>query len=207
MQFKSPSQPGWGPSEPEPGQQESFSQWQQQPSMYMPIPPAYTQPETYYPPQHQIPQQTVQPPIPRKELSQAKRYLIVSVIGMIIIIGGGLFWRSYDGGTQSTSSSVQSGTWTTTHTFSGNGIKQTEIFTISSDWQLQWTCDPSSFPIGSYNVQVFIYNADATLAGLAVNTICKDGNVGDSTELHQGGSIYLEINSEAAWTLTIQELQ
>ncbi len=41
----------------------------------------------------------------------------------------------------------------------------------------------------------------------AVNTICKSGNTSDSTEEHQGGDVYLDITSEAAWKIQIQELK
>lgn len=180
---------------------------QQQPSMPISISPSYTQPKTDYPPQQPIPLQPIRPPLPRKELKQTTRFLIVSVIGLVLILGGAFFWRSFVSGTQSTPSGPSSGTWTTTQTFSGNGIDQTEIFTVSNDWQLQWTCDPSSFQNISYNVIVYVYNTDGTLADVAVNTLCSASNTGNSTELHQGGSIYLKVNSEAAWTLTIQELQ
>ena len=35
----------------------------------------------------------------------------------------------------------------------------------------------------------------------AVNTICKSGNTGDSTQEYQGGDVYLDVNSEAAWIM------
>jgi hypothetical protein len=203
-QFRPPSQPGqWNQPESNqsyPQQETSYQEWYQ--SQYPP------RPETYY--RSQQPQPAFQPPVqpPRKELSRANLYIIVSIVIVIVIFGSGLFWRSFTGtdGTQSTQPS-QSGTWTTTHTFSRNGIKETGIFTVSNDWQLQWTCDPASSSLDESYIGVYVYNADGTLAGLAINTICKAGNTSDSTELHQSGSIYLEINSTAAWTLTIQELE
>ncbi len=98
--------------------------------------------------------------------------------------------------------------WTITHTFSGNGSKKTEIFTTSDDWKLSWKCDPSSDYFGSYNVIVTVYSADGTYADGAINTICKDGNTSGSTEEHQDfGQIYLDINSEDAWVITIQEMR
>jgi hypothetical protein len=97
--------------------------------------------------------------------------------------------------------------WTTTQTFTGNGIKKTAIFPVGNDWKLIWSCTPSSFYGGQYNVLVTVYNSDGTPADLAVNTICKSGNTGDSTEEHQGGNVYLDINSEGAWKIQIQELK
>jgi hypothetical protein len=97
-------------------------------------------------------------------------------------------------------------TWITTHTFTGNGAKKTGFFTVPDNWKLVWKCNPSSSYGGEYNVQVFVYGSDNSLVDLAVNTICKAGNTGDSTDEHQGGQIYLDVNSEAAWTIQIQEL-
>jgi hypothetical protein len=97
--------------------------------------------------------------------------------------------------------------WTTIQTFSGNGIKQTGTFTVGDDWKIFWSCDPSSFYGNQYNVQVYVYSSDGTLGDIPVNTICKAGNISDSTEDHQGGSIYLEINSEGSWKIQVQELK
>lgn len=104
MQFRPPSQPGWGPSEPEPDQQEQFSQWQQQPSMYVPIPPQqsprpfmpqlqspdqpYTQPEKYYPPSPHPPQRPEQPQRkrPSQQMIQQQNKHDLSVIGFIVAV-------------------------------------------------------------------------------------------------------------------------
>lgn len=97
--------------------------------------------------------------------------------------------------------------WTTTHTFTGNGIKKTAVFTVPADWKVLWSCTPSSFYGGQYNIILSVYNSDGTPADIAVNTICKAGNTGDVTEEHQGGDVYLDINSEGAWTIQVQELK
>lgn len=97
--------------------------------------------------------------------------------------------------------------WTTTQTFTGNGNKTTQTFTVGSDWKILWSCDPSSFYGGEYNIIVSVYGSDGTLIDLPVNTICKTGNTSDYSEEHQGGSIYLEIDSEGSWKLQVQELQ
>jgi hypothetical protein len=112
------------------------------------------------------------------------------VIGLIIV---GMVFSSH-------SSSVSGNS---TYTFSGNGIQQTETINLSSDWTLEWTCDPSSSALSSYNVLVYVYNSDGSLAGVAVDTICSSSNTSGSTQMHQGGSVYLEIISEATWTLTV----
>jgi hypothetical protein len=98
--------------------------------------------------------------------------------------------------------------WVTTQTFSGNGTKKTSYFTVPNDWKLIWKCDPASFYGGQYNVIVGVIGSDGTpIDPTAVNTLCKTGNTGDSTEEHQGGKIYLDVTSEGSWTIQVQELK
>lgn len=100
-------------------------------------------------------------------------------------------------------------TWQTTHTFTGNGDSKTATFTVSgNDWKLNWSCNPSSNYIGQYNVIVDVDNSDTTpMDPAAINTICKSGNTSGGTEEHQGGTFYLDVQSEDTWTMTIQELK
>lgn len=107
---------------------------------------------------------------------------------------------------QPTAKPTQAPKWTTTHTFTGSGIKKTSVFTVPDDWKITWSCTPSSF-YGSYNVIVAVYNSDGTMADIAVNTMCKAGNTGDMTEEHQGGDVYLDVNSEGDWNIQVQELK
>ena len=98
--------------------------------------------------------------------------------------------------------------WTTIQTFQGNGNKKTSTFTVPDDWRIVWSCDPRSFDNIQYNVIIDVYNADGSDLDLgAVNTLCKSGNTTDNTEEHQGGSVYLDIQSEAAWKVQIQVLK
>lgn len=100
------------------------------------------------------------------------------------------------------------GVWTTTHTFTGNGIKKTSVFTVGSDWKIIWKCTSSSFYGGQYNIIVGVDGSDGSMVDpVAINTVCKTGTTGDSTEEHSGGSVYLDVNSEGAWTITVQELK
>lgn len=98
--------------------------------------------------------------------------------------------------------------WVTTHTFTGNGTKKTGFFTVPDNWKLVWKCNPSSSYFGQYNVIVSVTGADGSpVDPVAVNTMCQTGNTGDSTEEHQGGQIYLDVTSEASWTIQVQELK
>jgi hypothetical protein len=95
--------------------------------------------------------------------------------------------------------------WTTVNTFTGNGSKKTTVFNAPDSWKLVWSCNPSSSFGGEYNVIVAVKGSDGSdIDSGAVNTICKAGNTGDSTQEYQGGSAYLDVISEGAWTIKIQ---
>ncbi|MEU2869799.1 hypothetical protein ABZ769_11420 [Streptomyces olivoreticuli] len=78
---------------------------------------------------------------------------------------------------------------------SGNGIKSTEKFTVSGDWDLHYSFDCSSFS-SSGN---FMVSEGGALGVPLVNELAAKGN--DVTHLHDGGTKYLEINSECSWTV------
>ena len=190
--------------------------------------PQYPEQQQYnYPPQNTYPQA---PPPPPKKKSRKRLWIIIGVVVLALIIisaiGSAL---GSAGGSSNTAQSTPTAqptqaqptqaptqaqptqaplTWKTTHTFSGNGSKKTEIFTVPSDWKIIWKCDPNSFYGGSYNVIVGVTGSDGSpVDPAAINTICKAGNTGDSTEEHQGGSVYLDINSEGSWTIQVQEMK
>ena len=83
----------------------------------------------------------------------------------------------------------------------GNGTKSTQTFTAPSNWTLDYTYDCSSFMGGRGNFQVYIFNADGSMS--YANGVNQLGSGGSDTEYyHQGGSLYLEVNSECSWTVT-----
>jgi hypothetical protein len=95
-------------------------------------------------------------------------------------------------------------TWQTTHTYTGNGDKQTETINVKDDWKIQWSCQANDAPL-----YVSIYNADTKdmTDWSAVSTTCKNTPTTGETVQHQGGNIYLSIISGIDWTITIQELK
>ena len=99
--------------------------------------------------------------------------------------------------------------WVTTQTINGSGNKKTAIFTVPGDWKILWSCNPASDFIGEYNLSVSVYNSDGTpFDYAAINEICKTGNTSNSTEEHQGGQVYLDIEADGGtWTVQVQELQ
>ena len=73
-----------------------------------------------------------------------------------------------------------------------------------------WSCPASEIAAqdGEYNLQVDVDNSDGTPADFgAINELCKTNNSSGSTEERVSGNVYLDITSEAGWTITIQELK
>jgi hypothetical protein len=99
--------------------------------------------------------------------------------------------------------------WGTTHVFRGNGILKTEIFYVGDDWKILWSCDLNNSPEKSYDLQVSVDNVNGNTPQdtLAMDSMCKDGNISGITEMHKGGNVYLSISAMWAWTLTVQEPQ
>jgi hypothetical protein len=183
-------------------------QWQQQP-----FSPQQNTP---------LPSGLQQPPVrPSQTLSRITWILVGVAIGLVFgLIIGSSYGRSATTSTNTTTvqateqpasqptqiptptqpaaTPTHTPTWVTTQTFTGNGAKKTGFFMVPDNWKLVWKCNPSSSYGGESNVQVFVYGSDNSLVDLAVNTICKAGNTGDSTDEHQGGQLYLDVNSEAA---------
>jgi len=174
------------------------------------------------------------PPPPRPPKKKANPWLILGIIAAVLIIGAAInnTTRSSPSAqatptadtvlatdtptdtpvpTATLDASIPTSTpapppkWTTTHTFTGNGIKKTAIFSVPDDWKILWSCKANSFYGSQYNVQVYVYNSDSSIQDIAINELCKTGNTSGETEEHQSGDIYLEINSEAAWTVQVQE--
>jgi hypothetical protein len=204
-QWQQPPQQGGSPQQ----------HWQQQP----------------YPPQYQPP---MPPPPPKK--SHKRVWLGIAIVFGLLVLWGGISQALYGPSSPGTDTSNQATQavapttqaeqpteaptaipptptpmpipkWTTTHTFNGNGVKKTAIFPVPDDWKLIWTCDPASFGGISYNLIVTVYAQDNSIVDLAVNTLCGSSNRHGETEEHQGGQVWLDVSSEAAWTLQVQELK
>ncbi len=209
-----PQQPGYPPSGYPQGQPPMQPQ---QPGYPMqPQQPGY--PPSGYP--MQPPMQPQQPaPKKKNKLAIGCGSLIALVIFIVIISAvsnGGKNSASNTSATSSSSSPNNSAqqqapsqpqTWQTTHTYSGSGIKKTETITVADDWKIQWSCTPSSFMGNQYNIIITVYGSDGTMQDVAINDMCKDGNTSGETEEHTGGNVYLDVNSEGQWSITIQELK
>ena len=94
-----------------------------------------------------------------------------------------------------------------THRFTGYGVGRTEVFHVADKWQIVWSCNPASFYGQRYDLVVSVNNANGkTLDFAAVNVTCGVGYTTDVKEEHSGGDIYLDVTSQGAWTIQVQDL-
>jgi hypothetical protein len=92
--------------------------------------------------------------------------------------------------------------WSATKNWQGSGLKETEMFTVTGHWRVDWVFSPSS----STNLfQVFIYASDGrTLMQMAANS-----HGGSDTSFWAGpGTFFLRINSSGGdWKVGVQDLR
>jgi hypothetical protein len=80
----------------------------------------------------------------------------------------------------------------------GSGTATTKRFTAPADWDLAWSYDCAAF--GSQgNFQVFPNSNNAFASLVPVNQLGRSGK--GVEHYHEGGQIYLEINSECSWSV------
>jgi len=99
-------------------------------------------------------------------------------------------------------------TWHTIKTFTGNGTKKTETFTVPDTWRIVWTCH-KDISLGVDNILIVDVNSsDGSPIDIgAVNATCNKATVSDNTIEHQGGSVYLSINGSGEWKIEVQTQQ
>ena len=83
--------------------------------------------------------------------------------------------------------------------WSGDGIKDTEKFTVGGEWRIDWDFTPGQF---SGIMQIYVYSDGGQVSGVAANTQ-KAGP--DTSFQHQAGTYYLKINSSGAWKVAVQD--
>ena len=93
--------------------------------------------------------------------------------------------------------------WVATKSWQGSGNKETETFTVTGHWRVDWIFSPKSSNGGAF--QVFIYSADGRhVLNLAANS--QKG--GADTSFWAGpGTYYLKISSAGGdWKVGVQDL-
>ena len=86
--------------------------------------------------------------------------------------------------------------------WTGESTKNTETFTVPSDeWKISW--DTKAGDLGAMNFQIYVYNADGSMKGVAANVIGKSS---DSSIIRGSGDYYLMINTAQPYQITIETL-
>jgi len=91
-------------------------------------------------------------------------------------------------------------TWREVIAWQGSGAMNTETFEIiGSSWRVNWTSKGGRDSL----LQIFIYDENSNLVGLAANI---QGSSSDSSYVHKEGRYYLKINSaNMDWTIVVEE--
>jgi hypothetical protein len=142
-----------------------------------------------------------QPDISKKQ----GRTILIIVFGVLVV-----FWflshfnsdttTPSPGETALRSTAIPATSWHPVTTFKGNGIKQTETFSIPGDeWRINWATQPSKY--GDMNFQIYVYNSAGSLNAVAANVIGKDN---DSTIIRGRGNYYLQINTAQPYVITVE---
>ncbi len=155
------------------------------------------------------PKQPVQP------VKTQKRWPWLMIVAVTVILVSFGIWRATTGSPSTTSAvtitSLPTPTptpkrnWHTLLTFSGgNETKNTQKFKVPADWQFTWSCQGVNGVDGGLNIVIYntngsLYNAGAQITCLAAK------KVSGSVEEFKSGNVYLSINGNGPWTVSVQK--
>jgi len=158
------------------------------------------------------------PPVQPVKAKKRWPWLIVLLAAIILVSFG--IWHGISGSPSAASTvtttptSLPSATptptprhWQTVLTFSGgNGTKNTQKFKVPADWQFTWSCRGVDGVDGG--LYVVIYNANGSLynAGAQITCLAAKQVIGSAEEF-KSGTVYLNINGNGPWTVTVQKPQ
>jgi len=161
-----------------------------------------------------------QPPAPKKKRGCLTALAVVGVFFVVLIVafaaaGGGSKNKGTDNAGTTPSSGAPAAPTTapaaakpkavakpiTVLTESGHGIKTTAKFTVHGDWDLHYTYDCSSF---GFKGNFVVTGEGGGFPDVMVNELGNKGS--DTTHQHDGGTLYLDINSECSWTVKVIDI-
>ncbi|MEE4544862.1 hypothetical protein V2S66_23210 [Streptomyces sp. V4-01] len=162
-----------------------------------------------------------QPPPPKKSKLVPILIGIGSFIVVLVIIGAATGGMKTGGGEPSTTQAAAPADPTpapskapakapakpepalakTVLTESGHGIKTTAKFTVHGDWDLHYTYDCTSF---GFQGNFIVTTGGTGFPDPLANEIGKKGT--DITHQHDGGTLYLDVNSECSWTVKVVDI-
>jgi hypothetical protein len=89
-------------------------------------------------------------------------------------------------------------TWVVIKEWSGNGAKDTETFTVGSEWRVDWVNSGSLLGVTIYDA------ATKFPVGLAANTTAQTS---DTSFQHKAGTYYLSVNAIGPWKIAVQDMR
>jgi len=90
--------------------------------------------------------------------------------------------------------------WREVIAWKGQGIKNTESFTIKAkEWKICWTTKAGEFG-GVF--QIMVYKGDTEIPDIAANVM---GDNEDCSFMRGSGEYHMTINSTQSWTVTVKE--
>lgn len=108
--------------------------------------------------------------------------------------------NSQEDSSNATNQSVEK-KWVEVTKITGDGIKNTENFTVDSDnWRISW--DTQAGDAGEQNFQIYVNDGKGNLVDVAANVI---GANTDTTYMHKAGEYSLKIITAQPYTITIEE--
>jgi hypothetical protein len=164
-----------------------------------------------------LPITTPKPPVQPVQAKKRWPWLLVLVAAILLVSFG--IWHAVSGSPSAASTAKTASTslpaptptpgrnWHTLLTFSGgNGTKNTQKFKVPADWQFTWSCKGVNGVDGG--LYVVIYNANGSLynAGAQVTCLASKQVIGSAEEF-KSGNVYLNINGNGPWTVSVQQPQ
>jgi hypothetical protein len=142
---------------------------------------------------------------------------IAGVLAILLLLGLA-FWHglvsnapppasAFSNSADSANVSSGSSTWKTIQTFTGqatNGVDvKTKQFTVTSNWQISWSC--KGIDGNDEQMNVVIYNPDGSLYNAGADITClATQQVNGHVQEIKAGTYYLDIASSTAWTVQVQ---
>lgn len=98
---------------------------------------------------------------------------------------------------------VPTAEWRTVASWKGEGIKDTETFSVQSrEWRITWETKNEKMA-GASIIQIYVYNEKDELVTLAAN---KQGVGKDTSYVRGQGKFYLKINSaNVEWSVLVED--
>lgn len=120
--------------------------------------------------------------------------------GLILLSGGCLLLAA---ALLNCGESTNASAWTTVKTWSGEGTKERETFSVRSrEWRINWKTSGEKFE-GAGIFQIYVHSEDGALVSLAAN---KQGVGEDTSYVRSAGRHYLKINSaNVHWRVEVQD--